>query len=589
MSVVVRRTAGIMAVVLAIGAGGLLGRALSRSRALERVAGATPTTEQSPQARRSGTAAKITAGKVPAPAGGTLYWGAYRDGAPYRHNLVTNLAAEAGSAPALMMWYQEWNGRPDFPAEEAAWLDDRGIVPVVSWEPWRPPSKFGDLVVEQPAYRLSRIAGGAFDSYVRKYARQIRSYGGPVMLRPFHEMDGFWYPWGITVNGNSAEDFVAAWRHIHDIFTEVGATNVTWIWSVNHVSVPATAKNDPRLFWPGRSYVDWTGISGFNWGKASPLSVWKGIDRVIGARYAMLSRYDKPVALMETGAPEQGGNKAEWIRSTFAKVLSTYPNLRALIWYDKRDSSIRDWRITSTPAALTAFRRAVANPLVLDSGSASEAAYDAGVPVRLQDAFDRESTDDWGGEGDDRWALLKTAGQTPKLTVEGGTGVISTTELSKGLLVVGPLSGQDVNLAATFRMQAPGLGGESNHWQLISRAANSRSYYSFQLHPEHGAVATLTIFRAEGGKFRDIATGESSFVMQPGLAYRMRAETRSTLRGVQLRARVWLAGSPEPTKWAISGIDSSRDQLPTGRVGLRYSLYSGPERLQVDDFEANHA
>ncbi|MFA5891771.1 MAG: glycosyl hydrolase [Actinomycetota bacterium] len=589
MSTIIRRAAGVMAVVVAVAGGGLLGHTLSTSRALERAAGAAPAADEPPGPGRPAASARIRAGRVRAPAGGTLYWGAYRAGAPYRHSLVTGLENEVGSAPALLMWYQEWDERPDFPAQEAAWLDGRGIVPVVSWEPWRPPSKFGDLVVEQPAYRLSRIAAGAFDSYVRKYARQVRAYGGPVMLRPFHEMDGFWYPWGITVNGNSAEGFVAAWRHIHDIFREVGATNVTWIWSVNHVSVPDTTANDVRRFWPGDSYVDWTGISGFNWGRASPLSVWKGIEHVIGARYALLSRYDKPIALMETGAPERGGNKSEWIRTTFARVLDAYPKLRALIWYDKRDSSIRDWRIASSRAALTAFRRAVANPLVLDSGSASEIAYDGAVPLRVNDSFTRDSSDGWGGDGDDRWALLNTAGQVPRLTVEDGTGIVQTNELAKGLLVVGPRTGQDVELSATFVLQAPESTNKSNHWQLVSRVSNSRSYYAFQLFPERGQRATLSIFRAEGGQFRNIATGTAPFVMRPGVAYRMRAETLTSLDGVLLRARVWPATDPEPTNWAISGVDTSRDQLLVGRVGLRYSMYADPERLRVDDFEARRA
>ncbi len=35
---------------------------------------------------------------------------------------------------------------------------------------------------------------------------------------------------GLGVNGDQPGEFVAAWRHVHDIFTSVGATNATWVW-----------------------------------------------------------------------------------------------------------------------------------------------------------------------------------------------------------------------------------------------------------------------------------------------------------------------------------------------------------------------
>ena len=46
-------------------------------------------------------------------------------------------------------------------------------------------------------------------------------------------MNGSWFPWSEGVNGNRAGEYVAAWRHVHDIFTAVGATNVTWVWCPN--------------------------------------------------------------------------------------------------------------------------------------------------------------------------------------------------------------------------------------------------------------------------------------------------------------------------------------------------------------------
>ena len=74
-----------------------------------------------------------------------------------------------------------------------------------------------------------------------------------------HEMNGNWYPWG-TSQATPAE-FVAAWRHIHDLFAAAGATNVIWVWNPNIVNPMPNVELAP--FWPGSAYVDWVGITGY--------------------------------------------------------------------------------------------------------------------------------------------------------------------------------------------------------------------------------------------------------------------------------------------------------------------------------------
>jgi beta-mannanase len=272
------------------------------------------------------------------------------------------------------MWFQQWDGKPDFQVADAAWLYHAGIVPMISWEPWRPPDVHGRLVVNQTRFRLSRIADGAFDGFIRRYATQIRDYGGPVFLRPMHEMNGNWYPWAGTADGNTPAEFVAAWRHIHDVFEQVGATNVTWVWSVNNYSVPRSSDNQVAAYWPGAKYVDWIGISAFNWGPTNPPSSWHGLDVVLAPAYQQLLAFHKPMILTETAAPEVGGDKAEWITDTYSEILADYPELRGVIWYDKHDESGRDFRIDSSPAALAAFRHAVANPRWLSADAAQATA-----------------------------------------------------------------------------------------------------------------------------------------------------------------------------------------------------------------------
>jgi hypothetical protein len=303
------------------------------------------------------------------PSPGKIYWGIYREGAPWDATRVTGLQTIVGRKPSVMMAYQTWYGRPAFPGGVVQMLANKGIVTMVSWEPWKPMSD-GSRVIDQPDFRLRRIANGAYDRYIRRYARGVKAFGGPVMLRPFHEMDGNWYPWGGTVNGNRPSDMVAAWRHIWRIFHNVGANNVTWVWSVNHRSVPNTTYNNVHKYWPGRSYVNWIGISGFNWGSAAPYGGWLNVRQIYGRRVRALRDYRRPIIFTEMASVEVGGNKATWITNSFAYILSQMPRVRGVMWYDERESATKDWRIDSSATALGAFIRAISGSRVLSASAA---------------------------------------------------------------------------------------------------------------------------------------------------------------------------------------------------------------------------
>jgi hypothetical protein len=309
--------------------------------------------------------APALAGTVERSPNGT-YWGAFVPGVDVDTQVVTKFAVAAGRQPAIASMYQQWWGEPSFPSATARWLDDRGTVPLVVWEPWQP-GLTGGAQAKQPAYRLSAIAGGAFDGYVRRYADQIRVYAGPLFLELVHEMNGDWYPWGGTVNGNSAADYIAAWRHVHDVFQQEGATNVTWTWTPNGETVPDTAANRPDRYWPGARYVDWVGVDSYNWG-ASRTTQWRTVAQMFDANVAALSGFGKPIIIAETASVEQGGNKAAWVTSLFETLTGAYRHeAGAVVWFDEPHPG-SDWRTNTSAASQAAFVASVARPGILAAG-----------------------------------------------------------------------------------------------------------------------------------------------------------------------------------------------------------------------------
>jgi hypothetical protein len=313
----------------------------------------------------------VFAGKIrPDPRG--AYIGVYQPPAPFEIAALDSYSSFSDKFPAIIMWYQPWakSGPCDFDPAAAVAVYERGAVPMVTWEPWDPGEDANTLKnpQKQPAYRLKRIVDGSFDTYIRAFARAVKSVRGPVMLRPMHEMNGTWYPWCGTVNGNSPEEFVAAWRHVHDIFDEEGATNVTWVWSINHESVPDNSRNRYSVYYPGNAYVDWVSISGFNWGTSSPGTLWHPLDYWYKAPMAYLKTTGKPVIVSEFATVENGGDKGAWITDAYKRFRTEYPHVRAVVYYNKREwqgGAVQDWRINTSRGSRRAYRAAVGSSYYL--------------------------------------------------------------------------------------------------------------------------------------------------------------------------------------------------------------------------------
>jgi beta-mannanase len=179
-----------------------------------------------------------------------------------------------------------------------------------------------------------------------------------VLLRFAHEMNGNWYQWGAGVDGNTPAQYVAAWRHVHDVFMAQGATNVKWVWCPN-VLTGAVIAFEP--FYPGDAYVDWLGLDGYNnvlWGD------WQTFSQLFAASYQAITALSQhPLMIAETASSEAGGDKAAWITDALVtQIPNHFPRIDAVVWFNFNyppDSA--DYRIESSRSAMAAFRAAVSS------------------------------------------------------------------------------------------------------------------------------------------------------------------------------------------------------------------------------------
>ena len=371
-----------LATVLAVAIIGLLAMVGCRSTTI-RPAGVTGT----PGIPRARLVAPAAAGVVAPPAAGA-YIGVYRPPAPFDATALDAYASISPKKPAIVMWYQPWaeTGRNKFDAAACVSLYQRGAIPLLTWEPWDPGKDAGSVKdgSRQTAWRLANIISGQYDAYIREFAVGVKSVRGPVMIRLMHEMNGDWYPWDGSVNGNSPQQFVQAWRHVHDIFAKEGVTNATWVWSINHESVPDTPANAFAAYYPGDAYVDWVSMSGFNWGTSSAGTRWRTFDYWFDKPLAYLATLGKPVVLAEFGSVDNGGDKGAWILDAYAKVAAQHPQVKAVVYYDKLErlpTSQQDWRIESSARSLAGYRTAVASDYFLSAPPATLASWTASLTL----------------------------------------------------------------------------------------------------------------------------------------------------------------------------------------------------------------
>lgn len=275
-------------------------------------------------------------------------WGAFLpNGSP---SDVTTLESQVGAPMDIRAVFVGWgNGASDFPS----WLTStlKGKTLLMYWEP-AANGTTGN--VNQPSYNYDSIISGKWDTSIVAFAKAVKSYGGPVILIPFDEMNGDWYPWSGTNNGNSPAKHNAAYQHLHDLFAAQGVTNVKWGWAPNNESWPNTTANDLTAYYPGDAYVDYVGVDGFNFNDP-----WISYNQIFDKALAKLAQYNKPIYIFSMASAEAndgGAKKAAWIADAFAQIAKN-PKIKGWIWFNENKE--RNWLMNSSSATLTAIKQIV--------------------------------------------------------------------------------------------------------------------------------------------------------------------------------------------------------------------------------------
>jgi hypothetical protein len=262
------------------------------------------------------------------PARGALF-GAYVD--PPRYTEADRIAAfedfEARLGRRLDIYHDYHTWADPFPSESDRHFAQRGTTLLISWA----------------GTDTSAIVSGRYDHLIRSRATGLARLGKPVLLRWRWEMNR---P-NLASQIRSGAEYVAAWRHIHDIFNQIGVSNVGWVWC------PLTggaADQDFSTYYPGDAYVDWVCADGY------PRNPGQSFEQVFRPFVQWASRVEKPIMIGEFGRTQGApGSRSKWLDAARDYIKSS-AQIKAVCYFQSARGASGNYSVTREADALAALR-----------------------------------------------------------------------------------------------------------------------------------------------------------------------------------------------------------------------------------------
>jgi mannan endo-1,4-beta-mannosidase len=255
-----------------------------------------------------------------------ILWGAYVGD---NSTSLSNFENIVGKKTNLYADFESWSNT--FPLKLLTNVGQSGKTLVIFWEP-----NFG----------YDQIINGSEDLYIKQFASDAEKYSYPVIIVPFDEMNLNDQAWGYGQNDNTAEKFISAWKHTHDLFA--GVANVKFGLAYNSSSIPNIKGNLFADYYPGDKYVDYVGVDGFSF-----VSSWKNFGDIFDNAINELDLYNKPIIIFSVAA-ENYSQKASWITEGLGDHIKNYSNVIGWIWFNK--GSKENWLVNSNIDSLNAFK-----------------------------------------------------------------------------------------------------------------------------------------------------------------------------------------------------------------------------------------
>jgi hypothetical protein len=287
----------------------------------------------------SSAAVAYPAGPDLAPAKGILFGAWVQPGGDYKQPdriaAVDALESAIGRKLDLVNTYRRFD--ESFPTESDQSFVAGGRTLMLSW------------VVDD----TQEVNSGKIDAQLTDWANRMRDFNHPLMVRLRWEMDR---P-NLRSQMHSGADYVAAWKHVRQIFATAGVRNVSWVWCP---TVEGFAGGYAQDFYPGDNQVDWTCVDAYSSTKLRPLA------DILAPYFAWAAQHPKPIVIGEYGVSVAWGGqaRADWFAAA-AQAFAANPLVKAVSYFDSDpdgNGPNKQYHLAGDPAAMAGFAAMANNP-----------------------------------------------------------------------------------------------------------------------------------------------------------------------------------------------------------------------------------
>lgn len=221
--------------------------------------------------------------------------------------------------------------------------------------------------VNQPT--AADIASGAYDAAITSWAQYYNTWAGNTKTAFIALLPEMNLPW-ISYGDDSAQ-YILAYRHIQDIFKQVGVlpSAVRWVFAPNGWSHHPYEK-----YYPGDDVIDIIGFSSFNFGYCSiPANQdapgWDGPEIVLGPFIRDMHKMapTKPIFITRIGTSAYTAKnvtdtnaKNEWLHQAYA-YLEKQPAVKAVLYYNYDVAWDCDWPVYQGAPEYDGYKTAISS------------------------------------------------------------------------------------------------------------------------------------------------------------------------------------------------------------------------------------
>jgi len=202
----------------------------------------------------------------------------------------------------------------------------QNALPLVNWRPF----ENNKAVTDVDDNLMQQITAGNFDSAFVSFAKRNGAVNKPFFLNL-----GFSKTAADTLNKLQPHYYIAAWRHIHDLFAKQGVEKIIWVWNNWDIATAAS-------YFPGSDYADWLGVAIYDKEKETNSTDKQGFySQYHPYHKTALFNYGLPV--MVTAAQTEATDKSLWYRVAASNIDTAFKEIKAVVITNDRKTDQADF------------------------------------------------------------------------------------------------------------------------------------------------------------------------------------------------------------------------------------------------------